>query len=170
MWPHKSVDLWALVVGIAGLFLAYPLAVLGHIHAQWWRDRFAERSLKSLNKRIEKLEKQATEYEGKYTLLSEGEEEILKALEGVALLVGLGVAILTFFLLLGVRYIPQLSDYDARRMLGLGLVSAFATFLVEVVIFGRFARFRIRRSPSYRKQIQQSIKRLKERLAVTTTE
>jgi hypothetical protein len=165
-----SSDSWALVVGIIGLFLAYPLAVLGHIHAQWWRDRFAERSRKSLKKRIQKLEKEAADYEEQYALLSEGEEEILKAVEGVALLVGLGVAILTFFLLLGVRYIPQLSDYDARRMLGLGLVSALATFLVEVVIFGQFARFRIRRSSSYRKGIQESIKRLNERLAETTAE
>ena len=164
MWPHKGLDWWAFVLALLALFLAYPLEVLAHATAPWWKDWWAEWSENSLRKRIGKLEKQLEEYELRYKILDEGQEEILKAVEGVALLTGVAVAVLSMFLLLAASYIPQLGRDDARQLGLLALLSAVSAFLVEVVVFGRFSRFRMRRSASYRQTIKESVQKLRVRL------
>jgi hypothetical protein len=151
-------------MGFLALFLAYPLAVLAHATAPWWKDSWAEWSENSLRKRIGKLKKQLEEYELRYKILDEGQEEILKAVEGVALLTGLAVALLAMLLLLAASHIPQMSRDGARQLGAMALLSAFSAFLVEVVVFGRFSRFRMRRSADYRQTIKESIEKLRVRL------
>jgi hypothetical protein len=162
MW-HLGVDRWALLVGVISLLLAYPVAVLGHVHDARWQNWWAERSIKSVEARIAKLEAELGMYEEKYKLLTEGEEAILSAVEGVALLCGLIATVAAVFLLMAAAYIPQLGYPDRTLLAALAGVVAIATFLMEIVFFGRFARFRVERSPTYRSQIKKSIDKLKER-------
>ncbi|MGC2420153.1 MAG: hypothetical protein WA405_00720 [Candidatus Acidiferrales bacterium] len=162
---HRDIGWWAFVLAIVALIVTYPLEVLAHLTAPRWKDWWAERSERSVRKRVEQLEEELREYEQKYKLLSEAEEYILMSIEVGALLGGVSVNVLATLLALAALFIPQLVKPQRWLLFGLAGVIVAACFLAVFVVFGRFTEFRIRRSPTYRDQLRKSIEKLKGRLA-----
>jgi hypothetical protein len=62
MWP-KDVGTWGIVLGALALLLAVPLSIIGNILTPKFLNWWAERSIESLQKRIDKSEDRLREYD-----------------------------------------------------------------------------------------------------------
>ncbi len=57
MWPHRDLGWWGFVISIIALLGAYPLSLLVNLTSPALKNWWAERSIASIRKRIDKLEK-----------------------------------------------------------------------------------------------------------------
>lgn len=163
MWPRKDLSWWAFVLSVLALVGAYPFSLLANLTTPLLKNWWAERSVASIDKRIEKLEKQLADYE-KHPKLSEGVDYVLRATEGLSLLLGLCVTMLSVVLLVLIAYVPLTATVqDKRPIVVFALVGATSAFLIGIVAFGRFSRFRHERSPFDRNVLRKYVKQLKEK-------
>jgi len=172
MWTHHDLGWWGFVLAVVTLFLAYPLDVLAHLTAPVVKSWWAERSVASMRKRIEKLENELADYEQNYQLLSAVEEELFKGVEGLA---AFGLLCLEFlvicFLLAILRFspsVPLTAHYAVAGVAFAVYVSCYG-YVILFVVFGKMTTFRKRRSPSGRNTLRKSIEELKKRLAQRTS-
>jgi hypothetical protein len=166
MWLHKDLGWWAFVISVVALVLVYPLEVLAHITAPWWKNWWAERSIASTRKRIDKLEKLLADNEQRYKVLSEGEDYILNGLAGLGLLATFCVELLVVVLLAITSFAtPTVSSHDKAPVVAAALFAAAFAYLVGYATFLKLSVFRRNRSPRIRNAMRKNIEELKQRLA-----
>jgi hypothetical protein len=168
MWPHKDLGWWGFVISIIALLSAYPLSLLANLTSPALKNWWAERSVASTRKRIDQLERQLAEYM-QYPALSEGEDYILRATEALSMLLALCVTMLAVLLMAVAWFAPAtVSNHDKQPLVALALTGGIIAFLIGVVIFGRFSRFRGKRSPIDRNNLNKYIDELKKKLSQRT--
>jgi hypothetical protein len=168
MWPHKDLGWWGFVISITALLGAYPISLVANLTSPAVKNWWSERSKASLQERIAKLEGQLAEYQ-QYPTLSEAEDYILRATEALSMLLALCVTMLAVVLVTLAQFAPvTVSDHDKQPLLALALVGGIIAFLIGVVIFGHFSRFRRKRSPDDRKSLKKYIEDLKQKLSQRT--
>jgi heme A synthase len=164
MWPHRDLGWWGFVISLMALLGAYPLSLLANLTSPALKNWWAERSIASTRKRIDKLEKQLAEYM-KDPALTEGEDYILRATEALSMLLALCVTMLAVLLMSLAWFAPvTVSNHDKEPLVALALVGAVCAFLIGIVVFGRFSRFRRKRSPIDRNYLNKYIEELKKKL------
>jgi hypothetical protein len=170
MWMHHDYGWWGFVIAIVGLGLAYPIDVLAHLTAPIVKNWWAERSVASMRKRIEKLEKQLADEEQNYPLLSVVEEQLFKGIVGLAALGMFGLQFLVICFLLAVgHFLPTpLTAHNAVPGVGLPLFVFAGGYAILFAVFGKLTAFRKERSPSERNALKKSIEELKKQLAQRT--
>jgi phosphate/sulfate permease len=162
---HHDLAWWGTFLAVVALVLMLPVSIAANILTPILKNWWAERSDASTQKRIESIEKQLADYE-QYAELSEGVDYVLMATEALAMLLGLCNTMLAVILLLLVTFdLPTVSVPDKRPFALLALVAGLGTFLIGLVVFGRFSRFRQKRSPFNRNMLRNYIAKLREKLA-----
>jgi len=168
MWPHRDLGWWGFVISVVALLGAYPLSLLANLTSPALKNWWAERSIASTRKRIDKLEKQLAEYMQE-PALTEGEDYILRATEALSMLLALCVTMLAVLLMSLASFAPAtVSNHDKEPLVALALVGAVCAFLIGIVAFGRFSRFRRKRSPIDRNNLNKYIDELKKKLSQKT--
>ena len=61
---HHDLGWWGFVLAVLALLIAYPLSLLANLTSPFIKNWWAERSVTSIRKRIDKLERQLQDYEG----------------------------------------------------------------------------------------------------------
>jgi hypothetical protein len=175
MWPHKDLGWWGFVIAIVTLILAYPVDVLAHLTSPMLKNWWAERSVASLEKRIEKLDKQLADYEQNYPLLTPTEHHILRGIDVLGMVGALIVALIAIMILVACSVAPSiLRSHDSWPLDFTGplILLAYGALLfslsVTAVVFRGIATFRMKRSPIDRDVLKKSIEDLKKRLAQRT--
>jgi hypothetical protein len=164
MWLHHDSSWWALVLAILALVLMLPLNLFANLVTPILKSWWAERSAAATRKRIAALEKQLSDYELKE--LSEAEDYILRSTEVLSMLFSFCISMIAVVLLILVGYLmPTVSPHDKAPIVALAVISTFSSFVIGILTFGRISRFRLRRSPSYRKTLRNNVEQLKGRLA-----
>jgi hypothetical protein len=171
----KDAGTWALYISVLGLILIIPLNILSNIITPKLQNWWAERSKAATRKRIEKLEQQLADYE-QCQELTELEDFVLKAIEGVGILAVFCIELLAILILLqavsGPVFVGSRSEVappDIRFLLvTLGACAAILGFVVQRLVFEKLGQFRRKRSPFDRKVLRKYIEGLKEKLTKRT--
>jgi len=165
MWLHHDASWWALALAILALILMLPVNLLANFMTPILKNWWAERSAAATRTLIEALEKQLVDHE-QYKEMSEGEDYILMATEGLSMLLALCTSMLSVVLLSLVAFAtPTPSADDRHPVMLLAVFSALAAFLIGIIGFGRISKFRRTRSPFVRAGLRKNIGQLKDRLA-----
>jgi hypothetical protein len=175
MWMQHDLAWWGAVLSVLALILMLPVAILANLLTPKLRNWWSERSIASLKKRIENLEKQLADYEQNYPLLTPTEHHILRGIDVVGMVTAVGVQMIAVLILVGTVVVPSLwrthgrvqVDYRLPLTL-LAFVALAFSFSVIMVVLKGIAKFRRKRSPIDRDFLRESIEKLKERLAQRT--
>jgi ABC-type multidrug transport system fused ATPase/permease subunit len=166
MWLGIKLDMWALIISAAALFLCLPLAVLANILTprllNWWADR----STRSAQARATTLRRELEEYEQHYGLIDAPLLFILLMVERALLLAcvavcSLACAFALAFLLAWGSPSPQphFRDFAATAAVSCGLMLIFAYF-IGFWSSSQIARYVRRHSAAYRDYLKDSIEKL----------
>jgi hypothetical protein len=168
---HHDLAWWGTFLALLALILMLPVAVLANLLTPMLKNWWAERSVASLKKRIEKLEKQLADYGQNYPLLTPTEHHILRGIEAIGHLGTVGVQLTAIIIMVAVLVEPLTFITHDRLQLAfrmplfvLGLVAVLFSFVVEFIVLKGIETFRIKRSPIDRDALKKSIAELKERL------
>jgi hypothetical protein len=162
---HHDLAWWGMFLAVLALILMLPVSIVANLLTPMLKNWWAQRSAASVRKRIEKLERQLADYE-QYQELSEGLDYVLMATEALSMLLGLCVTMLCVTLLfLSEIAPPSMNVTEKRPVVFLALFAGFAACLVGLVVFGKFSRFRQKRSPFNRNVLRNYIEKLKKKLA-----
>jgi hypothetical protein len=170
---HHDLGWWAFVISIFALMAAYPLDLLAHLTSPLVKNWWAERSIRSLKARIDKLERQLAQCDN-VREISDGEYHLLKASEGLALLIGLCTSLVALAVIIvvskGEAGLSQ-SEHLSRDRTPIEILAVFGSltaFLMSTYGFRRFARVREERSAIGRKAAKKNLEELKNKLLTRT--
>jgi len=165
-WPSFDRTTWGLILSIAALIGAFPLSLLANLATPGIRNWWAERSVTSLGRRIIALEEELERLE-KLTVISDGEERILRALTWLGFIL---TQLIGFFVLtLSMVLLYKITGKVDERYVNAGLA------LLAMVIFGAQSSiivptldFLRKRSRTSRERMVKEIEGLRVRLAGRT--
>jgi hypothetical protein len=166
---HHDLGWWGFVISIVALVAAYPLDLLAHMTSPRIKNWWAERSVRSLQMRIDKIEKQLAKYDHDKEL-SDGEYYLLKASEGLALLMGLCVNMVALVLILIVsKGEATLTGFegvskDKIPVAFVALLGALTAFFIGTLGFRPFSKLREERSAIGRAATRKNLEELKQKL------
>jgi hypothetical protein len=171
---HHDLAWWGFVLGVLALLLMLPASIFANILTPKLKNWWAERSVAATRKRIEKLEKELALCEP-YPLLNELEDSVVKAVEGIGMLLALCLYFLAVILLTTTPMIrmigpavvvgPPALIFRAVTVL-LSLIGAGAS-VASSLVFRKLGTAREKQSPSSREALRESIEKLKAKLAET---
>jgi hypothetical protein len=171
---------WSFALTIFGLILMFPAAIIANIVTTKLQNWWAQRSLSSLKRRIDKIEAQLSTYESKYGLISDVEELTLYSL--IAVLFGLSEltlfgSLILMYLHVVIRVLttapttPKIlmeaaAQHPMQLYVALALI-ALVTFLLMYSV-GRISGFLSLRGPIRRRGLRASLVELRAKLSSAT--
>ncbi len=163
-WPH-DVGTWSLYIGIAALLLAFPLGIASNLMAPKVQNWWALRSIASLKKRIEKLEKRLAEVEA--TPLYSNFEWV--AMRGIARIGWLVLSTEELFLIIVIAVLGSLTTDAAvgipRSMVLILLLGYGGLMFKHTMARQMFHEAVIEGTERGRAEMRATIAKLKEQLA-----
>jgi hypothetical protein len=172
MFLHHELGWWGFVLAVVALVLAYPLDVLAHLSSPIIRNWWAERSLKSLQKRIEKLENEKRIMDLS-PLFTDSDLRIMKSIRSLAFLVSQSIHLVLFALfLLAIpkeqRFILWSVDRSTLVIQGVGIFIIATNFAGYLVVMRSIGRDMQRGSTRYRGRMTATIAKLRSELESRT--
>ena len=159
-WPSYDRTTWGLVIGIVALILAFPLSLLANIVTPSIKNWWAERSVKSLKKRIVKLEAEFSRMKT-FPMFSWMQYHTFHSMMNLAKLLAMSVHIL-----IGAALLPTIVSWHLQFGIkdGLAMVLLMMNVLNYWVVMGTTRDFIRRSSPPARRNLEIAIIKLKKEL------
>ena len=159
-WPLYDRNTWGLIFSVAALVLAFPLSLLANLLTPKLRNWWAERSVKTLSARINQLEWELMDAE-RFPMMTEVEDRLFAALFGIVTLIGVGF--LFGLLAIGMLF-TELNPSLAWSSILIVSIAAAVAMIAQVTFFGGSFKFVKKRSPKWRKMLEEQIEELKGKL------
>lgn len=167
MWLGHDLGWWGFVFGITALVLALPLGITGNLMTPMLKNWWATRSQSSLQKRIDKLQRELEGYEGRFELLSMSENLTLRGIESMCkfiVMIGQGILLLMWY---AAVILDHTSSIKLHQFIALLIVLATCYLLQRIIekhLIKDIRDFRVPRSPAHREYLKVAIKKLRGKL------
>jgi hypothetical protein len=165
MFSHHDIGWWGFVLAAIGLVLAYPLDLAAHLSAPKVKNWWAERSLKSLDERINKLEKERMEL-APFPFIGSVELQILRSIDRLGFLLAQSVHLLLCVAVFwvvpperrwDVLYFDQ-HVFEMQALIGFVILTNYFAYWA---VMRRTRKYADRGSQSYRSKLDTTIRRLR---------
>ena len=171
MGTGQNLAWWGVVLALTSLILMFPAAIFANIITPKLQNWWAQRSAASLQRRIEKLEKELADWEKNYDLLPVTEEFLLR---GISIVGGLCLSILQIIPLLAwLQLYPTLVFNIGGIQARVAAAAVLFLFLVPIWLltrklnkkyFDKLFDYRKPRSETWRENRRKSIENLRVKL------